>query len=80
MESGRLNNGEISGEHREFTRSDFQELAALARTMPIKRGAAFASSAGSTTLERTVLTQTFLRTKSSEARRELLDRISLLSS
>lgn len=48
--------------------------------MPDGRGSEFASSAGSTSLERAVLTQTFSRAKSSQVRRELLDRFSVFGS
>ena len=83
MESGRFTrtgNTEHHGQSREFTQSDFQELTNLSRGLRDLRGEDFASSAGSTSLERAILTQTFLRAKSSQVRREILDRFSLLGS
>ena len=80
MESGRLSNGKTGGEHREFTQSDIRELAAVSRGLPIEGRTEFTSSAGSTSIERAVRTQNFLRGKSSQVQWKLLDRISLFSS
>lgn len=63
------------GKNREFTRLDFQRLASLSRAMPIKRGDEFASSSGSTSIERAILTRTFLQSESREVRARILDRI-----
>lgn len=44
----------------EFTRGDFERLASNARQNPIKLSSVYTPTAGSTTLERAVLTQTFI--------------------
>ena len=44
----------------EFTRDDFERLASNARQHPIKLSSIYTPTAGSTTLERAVLTQTFM--------------------
>ncbi|MDN5625218.1 MAG: hypothetical protein L0G96_18950, partial [Acinetobacter sp.] len=46
---------------REFTRDDFEKLAKNARQSPLKLSSEYAPTSGSTTLERAVLTQTFIK-------------------
>lgn len=80
VESGRLSNDKDGGGNRKFARSDFQRFARIARTMPDKGGGVFASSTGSTSIERAILTHTFLQAKSRESRELLLARFSNVGS
>lgn len=73
--SGRLKNKENSGQHREFTGSNIQELADVSRRMQDERGSGFTPSAGRTSIERAILTHTFLQETSREARSKILDRL-----
>lgn len=78
--SGRLRNDEDGGQHREFTGSDIQKLARTSRAMQDGRGSGFTPSSGRTSIERTILTHSFLQETSREARSKLLDRLSNVGS
>jgi hypothetical protein len=78
--SGRDQHNSRHAESNEFTGRDFQRLAKVSQELQDGRRNGITPSAGRTTLERTVLTGTFLRGTSEQARNTLLARFGVLGS